>query len=680
MRINKRLQSESGQSVILISMVILSFLLFFSFAINTGVLITAKISVQSAADAAAYAGAATQARQLNAISFLNYDMRRQYKKFTYRNNFLGNIGAANFPNAGGGGQYTYPKLYYTTSSANTKTTANLGIPITCIPLTGSSSKSENCLQLNLPNSSYEANQFFPNGGLTAITQAFLEASSQISAMQNSQCAKLSSFNLYVQLMWLFRGDIDLAKLRALVDQLGGGLTQADKEKVYTNLENLTYGLGIYPRNILNHMRIKTLESFLNQAPQNEVQNDNVQAWEKSTSAESHERTILAFKSALTNLNNEVMNHNQVIMREIQGANQIKLELISPSFATFFQAMIENQTGGDQTICNSDIKMLPAPFVPAGVKNIAKTPVHYAVKIIAKAKLLFSPISDGIELEAVAAAKPFGSRIGPDIQASEFVTKVNQVTNPVSGSLINDCGQNPNNCYIPNLTITGNDSYLTKEFLQTMMNLGRKGSNQFIIDQFGGGIYQAIAPQAAEVGRYNILPPPKKPEDMRTIGNDKEEFIPYASDENSKIYRVYAPIFDQASGSSSVKDTIKNTFDDIFGQTGLSQGSINWQSVKQQIQADMLEYVTSKMPTGGAATENGETQTFAAIELPMAQWTNFVPNKYWLTKSEEVRSSWAPIVKGTINPRFGYSVKLVALQNLTASGATINEDDKDNINH
>ena len=53
-------------------------------------------------DMAAYAGAAVQARQLNQISYLNYEMRRAYKKFLFRYYVLGNVAQDSFLNQGNG--------------------------------------------------------------------------------------------------------------------------------------------------------------------------------------------------------------------------------------------------------------------------------------------------------------------------------------------------------------------------------------------------------------------------------------------------------------------------------------------------------------------------------------------------------------------------------------------------
>src|ERR1051325_1998291 len=90
--------SERGQASIMIGMIVLTFILFFAFVVNTGMLVNAKINLQNAADLAAYAGAAVQARQLNNAAFLNYEMRRQYKKFIFRYYVIGSFMYTTFPN------------------------------------------------------------------------------------------------------------------------------------------------------------------------------------------------------------------------------------------------------------------------------------------------------------------------------------------------------------------------------------------------------------------------------------------------------------------------------------------------------------------------------------------------------------------------------------------------------
>jgi hypothetical protein len=664
---SKYLRSESGQSVILVAMVIMSFLLFFGFAINTGVLVTAKISVQAAADAAAYAGAATQARQLNAISFLNYDMRRQHKKYVHRYAYMGNVSSPNFPNAGGGsGDYPYPKKYFEPSTKN-PTSTNFGFPVVCVPLTGTAVASDACVFLNLPNTTNDANKLFAGGGLTAISQAFLKASGDISKLMNSNCAKQGALNLLIVNQWLFRGVLDSSSLDFFANTAGA-------EQIKKTVDFLTKGLGLYPRNIIHAMRIQTLEKMINEAAKSDVDQEQVLGWEKSPAAESHERTIQAFKSALSNLNNEVMDHQSVIMTELQKSNLVQLTPVKTSFTTFYQIANDNYVATAPTYCNTDIRGFPAPFVPVGFKKTGNP--YYSVKVKAKAKLMFSPLKDGIELEAVASAKPFGSRIGPtNLSEDQFIKKIKPNTlNPTTNAFINDCTKEPILCNIPNLSIGNGKSFLSSDYLKTMHSSVAINGNTFVLDQNGGGIYQATSPMPEEIGKYNILPKPN---------GDASEFIDYSADAgaNSKVYRFYAPIFDQKGGPGGLTESISNTFDAIFGKTGIAAaGGIDFQAMKDQLKKDLTNYVTDKLTKGGAETEHGETQTFASVELPLGPWTTVNPSPYWLTQDQEIKTSWGSSTSGKTIPRFGYSVKFVASRNLIQGGATIADDDAEDIQH
>jgi hypothetical protein len=96
-------RNNLGQiSIVAASLMATTFFLFFAFVVNTGMLVHAKINLQNAADLAAYAGAATQARQLEKIGMLNYDLRRQYKKFLYRYYVIGNLSRPQYGSGGGG--------------------------------------------------------------------------------------------------------------------------------------------------------------------------------------------------------------------------------------------------------------------------------------------------------------------------------------------------------------------------------------------------------------------------------------------------------------------------------------------------------------------------------------------------------------------------------------------------
>src|SRR4051794_7304290 len=110
----------------MIGIMMSTFILFFAFVINTGMLVNAKINLQNAADLAAYAGAAVQARQLTQISYLNYEMRRQWKKFLFRIYIIGNMALDGFPrNAGASGPMAYVPN-------NNKPNVDYKVPATCV--------------------------------------------------------------------------------------------------------------------------------------------------------------------------------------------------------------------------------------------------------------------------------------------------------------------------------------------------------------------------------------------------------------------------------------------------------------------------------------------------------------------------------------------------------------------
>src|SRR5690349_18971356 len=90
-RFKKRPKKHRGQISVLIVLSLLPLFTLIAFVVNVGMLVHTKISLQNAADLAAYAGAATQARQLTHIAHLNYQMRQAYKKFIFRYYVLGNM-------------------------------------------------------------------------------------------------------------------------------------------------------------------------------------------------------------------------------------------------------------------------------------------------------------------------------------------------------------------------------------------------------------------------------------------------------------------------------------------------------------------------------------------------------------------------------------------------------------
>ncbi|MFT6604773.1 MAG: hypothetical protein ACJARO_002297, partial [Bacteriovoracaceae bacterium] len=95
-----RLNKQKGQlSVFLgISMTIIVTLL--AFIINVGLFVKAKINLQNATDAAAWAGAAVQARQMTNIAYLNWEMRNNYKEWMFKSYVLGQMALSTVKDTG----------------------------------------------------------------------------------------------------------------------------------------------------------------------------------------------------------------------------------------------------------------------------------------------------------------------------------------------------------------------------------------------------------------------------------------------------------------------------------------------------------------------------------------------------------------------------------------------------
>ena len=681
-------KSESGQSVILIAVVVLSFLLFFSFAINTGLLIAAKISVQSAADAAAYAGAATQARQLNAISYLNYDMRRQYKKFLFRYTFMGSLGNPQFPNPSApsaSGLYDFPKMDFTSSSKGAP--FPLKVPAVCIPLViGHNTSSDNCMHVNLPNTAAQIQAGLPSAMMNSLTQDLITSIKTIQDFQKTLCTGQGQINLFVLMAWLFRGDVDPTQLANFLDTIltaapNGMLQPAEKAEALNTIKMLVTGLGLYPRNIISLMRIHTLEKILNTPPQSEVGLDRVVAWEKSTTADEYERTIQAYRSALVNLNESVLNPKDVTLEELQNPAQIALQDILIDFKAYVQMMkIDNSDSDLNTMCKAGFFGMPAYGAPVGVKRISSSsPVHYAVKIKAKANLMFLPTSDRtIDLEAVAGAKPFGSRIGPADVGLDLLTQMITPGSPNGNPICTS------DCVSPTMELVGSNQFYTATFLNQLMTIATGGSGKVSLAGLIQAQEHAIAPNPIEIGRYNVLPAPKSFSEMQF------EFIPYSSgapsnpaNPNPAVYRFYAPIM---RGSDSDPTSFANGFiDSIFAKTqvgandfGISMSTLNV-ALKHNIETYMGHLASA------TSTENGETATFAAVELPLSP--GLTPAPFWLTQSSEVLSSWGPkyarVTPGApphYQARFGYSVKFVTLQSLLQQGMADQDGDLSKVSH
>ena len=88
-RIFKR--NEKGQVSIFLGICMTVILTMLAFIVNIGLFVKAKINLQNAVDAAAWSGAAVQARQLSNIGYMNWELRNTLKEWMFKYYVLGQM-------------------------------------------------------------------------------------------------------------------------------------------------------------------------------------------------------------------------------------------------------------------------------------------------------------------------------------------------------------------------------------------------------------------------------------------------------------------------------------------------------------------------------------------------------------------------------------------------------------
>ena len=78
------IKSNRGQLSIFMGITLIIVMSMLAFIINVGLFVKAKINLQNAADAAAFSGAATQARQLTNIGYVNWELINTYKEWMFK--------------------------------------------------------------------------------------------------------------------------------------------------------------------------------------------------------------------------------------------------------------------------------------------------------------------------------------------------------------------------------------------------------------------------------------------------------------------------------------------------------------------------------------------------------------------------------------------------------------------
>ena len=437
MKAGKR--GEQGQVSIFLAITLLIVITFLAFVINVGLFVKAKINLQNAVDAAAWAGAAVQARQLTNIAWLNWEMRNTYKEWMFKYYVLGNLTRKRLqPPFLDGSPKTNFRLnpFYFEGEENYKSEIydRFNVPTICIHF---GSASDICDTTDIPGIPR-----FNSLGLPSISDHAESLLNAIASEKASDCSTRTDVNFGAAMLWAY------------------GTGSAD---FLPNIHELAaHRPGAWTESIELALRMRNLEMMVNLPPvENPICIDAssgtpctpISEFESKVQIPLYERPVKAFWSAFRNLGGGSYKESQqnqdtfsktFTLTELAPTpfqappaslsgflippgnalqkHYLDLQAYSLNLATFYTTFTSiterfKAPGIDtdaEAGCAGTKTALPVPgYIMGFVKNPAVM-TYYAVKGTARYTGLFFPFSEtnGIEMSAYAAAKPFGGRIGP----------------------------------------------------------------------------------------------------------------------------------------------------------------------------------------------------------------------------------------------------------------------------
>lgn len=434
------IKSNRGQLSIFMGITLILIMGMLAFIINVGLFVKAKINLQNSVDAAAYAGASVQARQLTNIAYVNWEMRNTFKEWMFKYYVLGQLGLLNNPYSLGptalSGANT--RFYLTNPDATVGGASfatgydKYNVPSICIH---NNSGNNICPLYTLPGiPRFEA---IGVAGISEIHEAFVN---ELVKEKSLNCIERSGLNFLTALAWAYSS--------GLKDIPGTPVVATNRP-------------GAWPQALELAMRMRNLEMIVNRPPVPRPIdfNEAVQLSNQGVSFGLNERPVKAFMSAYRNLSggkyksesgngqdefsqsfklteiaptpyqaqpNTVSSFlipNTFKFPEAQPAttkHYLDLQAMPINYSTMFStfAARSGTYEGSTTSEGACVISKTAMPIPGYILGFAKNPevmTYYAVKGEAEFTGLFFPGSTGsVKLTAYAAAKPFGGRIGPKL--------------------------------------------------------------------------------------------------------------------------------------------------------------------------------------------------------------------------------------------------------------------------
>ncbi len=434
------LMKEKGQISIFFSASLVVMVTIIAFVINIGLFVKAKINLQNATDAAAFSGAAVQARQLSRIAYLNWEMRNIYKEWMYKYYVIGNLNIDDVvdPDRDDGPMSFRLQSDKDVVFGGPDVNDQYNIPAVCIHIDGS--QTNICKRYAIPGLPEFGSSELP--GAEEASRAFAD---KLIGSKINDCVERTKLNMLVATTWTYNVLADAG----LDPLLGRG------PAILANRQ------GAWPKAVELAMRMRNLEFIMNREAQTQgVCNTpgSVTGCNKSIqeimgeNKMGNERIVKAFYAGYRNLGNEIDNEmkESFTLSEIQPKpyktnntrnasyllvpsnkagyekQYLDLKLMMVNYAIFYDAMIPRADTKTSGACDVTKVAIPVPGYPLGFYKNPDVLTYYAVRGEAAFVGMFNPFSaDTIKLTAYSAAKPFGGRIGPALfvqkDGDEFFT-------------------------------------------------------------------------------------------------------------------------------------------------------------------------------------------------------------------------------------------------------------------
>lgn len=411
-KIKKRLKHPQGQVAIFVLMMFSLIFMLFGMAINVGMLVHHKINLQNAADMAALAGAAEEGRILNMIGWKNYELRKNFKDFMYRYWVQFNDRHPLFP---------HPQGRSRVAPALGKWTNNIVDGSPAAP-------------------SYCPGGFFAIKDRESIKACELTRGDEIlTEIVGPPLPLIAATIEPVSTSLLLAEYIAAQNLSSQAVRHWYTYGRQSFETAWTDVQGYWKRAHTIYNTYLNPNLPHTLTAIMNaqsgnfpeippQAWQNFVQTHilttdpllSTRAYTTPLEEVPYDFHSLAQATAYNNLNFNLRHNFEFIELSPENHTYIDIAPMEIDFTVFFTTF---PTSGNYIVPNRFNPINVGGFIVGVEKTNPQT--FYAVMLKSKPELPFLPGDKPWELTAVAAAKPFGSRIGPRFHEDDY-------TVPISG--------------------------------------------------------------------------------------------------------------------------------------------------------------------------------------------------------------------------------------------------------